>query len=81
MAITRQNITERLYQCSLINNTDVQTSAALTELVLGVTDNTYATAGDVVTALSNGDITNDTYIVYTPENVVDTAKRIVEIYY
>jgi hypothetical protein len=80
MAITKQNITDHLYLTGLINNTAVQTSAQLTELVLGITDNTYTTTGDITTALSNGDITNDTYIVYTPENVVDTAQRILQIY-
>lgn len=80
MSITKQNITDHLYLTGLINNTDLQTSAQLTELVYGITDKTYNNTSSIINDISNGTLTNDTYIVYFPVSKVDTAKRILELY-
>jgi hypothetical protein len=85
--VTRQNVTELLYKASLINNTDLQESEALSNLVLGITENTtYTTTIDIQTAVNNGDITQDTYIAvagpfFAPrEFFVDTAGNILAQY-
>lgn len=80
--VTKQNITELLYKASLINNTDVQESEALSALVIGIYEQTFHDAINVQSAVSNGDITLDTYIVFDKPGVrkVDTAARIIEIY-
>lgn len=80
MLLTKQNITDRLYKAGLINNTDVQTSVALTELMLPVIEQTYNDSAAVTAALSLGTITPDTYIFFRQENIVDTAQRIVDNY-
>ena len=46
MGLTKQNITERLYQAGLINNTAVQNSAALSELIIPVIENSYNNTGE-----------------------------------
>lgn len=81
--VTKQNITELLYKASLINNTDVQESAALSALVVGIVEQGFFTVGDVQLALSAGDITEDTYVFMNAPafgRFVDTAKRIVDNY-
>ena len=85
--VTKQNITELLYKASLINNTDLQESIALSNLVLGITENTtYITTVDIQTAVNNGEITLDTYIAveggaFAPRNFfVDTAGNILAQY-
>jgi hypothetical protein len=80
MGLTKQNITERLYQAGLINNTAVQNSAALSELIIPVIENSYNNTGDISTAISNGTLTPDTYVYYSTIQVVDTAQRIVDNY-
>lgn len=80
--VTKQNITELLYKASLINNTDVQESEALSALVIGIYEQRFNDAISVQTAVNNGDITPDTYILFDVPGVrkVDTAARIIEIY-
>lgn len=80
MLTTKQNITEKLYVAGLINNTELQTSAALTDLVINIPR--YLDTATIITDLSNGDLTPDTYIRYTDivPNIVDTAQRIVDNY-
>ena len=82
--VTKQNITELLYKASLINNTDVQESEALSALVIGIYEQLFNDAISVQTAVSNGDITLDTYVLLDSGGLgvrkVDTAARIIEIY-
>jgi hypothetical protein len=80
MLTTKQNITDKLYKAGLINNTDVQTSAALTDLVINILR--YISTAAITTDLSNGTLTPDTYVRYTgvTPNIVDTAQRIVDNY-
>jgi len=80
--VTKQNITELLYKASLINNTDVQESEALSALVIGIYEQVFNSAVNVQSAVINGDITPDTYILFDapPQRKVDTAARIIEIY-
>lgn len=80
--VTKQNITELLYKASLINNTDVKESEALSALVIGIYEQEYSNAISVQTAVSNGDITLDTYVLLNGggQRKVDTAARIIEIY-
>ena len=80
--VTKQNITELLYKASLINNTDVQESEALSALVIGIYEQYYTDAASVQGAVGNGDITLDTYVLLDGNGVrkVDTAARIIEIY-
>lgn len=80
--VTKQNITELLYKASLINNTDVQESEALSALVIGIYEQRFLDAINVQTAVNNGFITPDTYILFegASQRKVDTAARIIEIY-
>ena len=78
--VTKQNITELLYKASLINNSDVQESAAITALITGICQWHYSNTGDVQNDINNGTLTEDTYIVWNPTATVDTAKRIVDNY-
>lgn len=84
--VTRQNVTELLYKASLINNTDLQESIALSNLVVGITESTYTSTVDIQTDVNNGTITLDTYIFVTGgsfsprEKFVDTAGNILAQY-
>jgi hypothetical protein len=84
--VTKQNITGLLYTASLINNTDLQESEALSNLVVGIVEKSYNTLVDIQTAVTAGDITLDTYIhvegpAFEPRRrFVDTAGRILEQY-
>jgi hypothetical protein len=84
--VTKQNITDLLYKASLINNTDLEVSIALSNIVIGITENVYYNINDVQNAVNNGVITLDTYIeVYGPgfsprERFVDTAGNILAQY-
>jgi hypothetical protein len=84
--VRKQNVTDLLYTASLINNTDLQESIALSNLVLGIAEERYTTLVDIQSAVTAGDITLDTYIyvdsnAFAPrERFVDTAGRILEQY-
>jgi len=84
--VRKQNVTDLLYTASLINNTDLQESIALSNLVLGIAEEPYNTLVDIQNAVTAGDITLDTYILvdgidFVPrERFVDTAGRILEQY-
>lgn len=84
--VTKQNITDLLYKASLINNTDLQESVALTNLVFGIAEQQYTTLVDIQNAVNAGTITLDTYILadgpaFAPRTLfVDTAGRILEQY-
>lgn len=83
--VTKQNVTELIYKNTLINNTNVQQSKALSDLVCGIFEQTYTTAIAVKAAVQNGDITKDTYVFvngleFTPAYYVDTAENIVNTY-
>jgi hypothetical protein len=86
--VTKQNITDLLYKASLINNTDLQESAALSELVSGMLIvGIFGDDTQIQTAVNNGTITLDTYIIadggfFAPRAVpfVDTAGNILAQY-
>jgi hypothetical protein len=88
--VTKQNVTELLYKASLINNTDLQESVALTNLVVGVTENGggtgYTSTVGIQNDLNIGQITLDTYVLvegpaFAPrERFVDTAGNILAQY-
>jgi len=84
--VTKQNITDLLYKASLINNTDLQESVALTNLVFGIVEQQYTTLVDIQNAVNAGTITLDTYILadgvdFAPRLLfIDTAGRILEQY-
>ena len=84
--VTRQNVTELLYKASLINNTDLQESIALSNLVGGIVERTYGSTAGIQTDVNNGTITLDTYILvsggpFAPREVfVDTAGNILAQY-
>ena len=85
--VTRQNVTELLYKASLINNTDLQESIALSNLVSGIYEQQFSDVSEVQTAVNNGDITLDTYVLAEgnfPPNLrnrfVDTAGNILAQY-
>jgi hypothetical protein len=84
--VRKQNLTDLLYTASLINNTDLQESIALSNLVLGIAEEPYNTLADVQNAVTAGTITLDTYILadgvaFAPRSrFVDTAGRILEQY-
>ena len=84
--VTKQNVTELLYKASLINNTDLQESIALSNLVGGIEERTYGSTADIQTDVNNGTITLDTYIFVTGgpfaprERFVDTAGNILAQY-
>ena len=82
---TTQNITSLTYKINGINNSQDKISDAMTALYLGIRG-VYTTTGAIQTAISNGTITNDTYVAYdyvpgpTVKIVVDTAGNILEKY-
>ena len=82
---TTQNITSLTYKINGINNSQDKISEAMTALYLGIRG-VYTSTGAIQTALSNGTITNDTYVAYdyvpgpTVRIVVDTAGNILEKY-
>jgi hypothetical protein len=82
---TTQNITSLTYKINGINNSQDKISEAMTALYLGIRG-VYASTGAIQTAISNGTITNDTYVAYdyvpgpTVRVVVDTAGNILERY-
>lgn len=88
--VTKQNVTELLYKASLINNTDLQESIALSNLAVGITEigpiGGFTNTTDIQTGVDNGEITLDTYILVTGaafaprERFVDTAGNILAQY-
>lgn len=82
---TTQNITSLTYKINGINNSQDKISEAMTALYLGIRG-VYTSTGQIQTALSNGTITNDTYVAYDyvpgppVRVVVDTARNILERY-
>jgi hypothetical protein len=84
--VTKQNITDLLYKASLINNTDLQESVALSNLVVGIIEQSFTGLSNIQNAVTNGDITLDTYIFvegpeFAPrERFVDTAGNILAQY-
>ena len=84
--VTRQNVTELLYKASLINNTDLQESIALSNLVMGIIENAYTNTVDIQTDVNAGNITLDTYVAanspaFAPRILfVDTAGNILAQY-
>ena len=85
--VTKQNVTELLYKASLINNTDLQVSEALTNLIIGVVElNIFSSTAAIQTEVNLGNITLDTYVAvnspaFAPRNFfVDTAGRILAQY-
>jgi len=84
--VTKQNITDLLYKASLINNTDLQESEALSNLVVGIAEQHYTNLVDIQNAVTAGNITLDTYIyadgpAFAPRGrFVDTAGNILAQY-
>ena len=84
--VTKQNVTELLYKASLINNTDLQESIALSNLVGGIVEQKFITVADIQNAVNTGQITLDTYIYadgapFAPrQRFVDTAGNILAQY-
>ena len=88
--VTKQNSTERIYKTTLINNTDLQQSQALSELIVAVWENGYFnTPLQVQSAVTSGAITLDTYVfadgaagaAFAPRvRFVDTAANIIKDY-
>jgi hypothetical protein len=85
--VTKQNSTERIYKTTLINNTDLQQSQALSELIVAIVENgTFNTPVDVQNAVTSGAITLDQYVLadgiaFLPRpRFVDTAANIIKDY-
>lgn len=84
--VTKQNVTELVYKNTLINNTDVQTSEALSDLVGGIYEQFFTNTTTLQNALADGDVTEDTYVLvegpaFAPRaRFVDTVKRILDNY-
>jgi hypothetical protein len=84
--VTKQNVTDLLYKATLINNTDLQESIALSNLVAGIAESLYTNLVDIQNALTAGTISLDTYIyvngpAFAPrERFVDTAGNILAQY-
>lgn len=85
--MTKQNSTERIYKTTLINNTDLQQSQALSELIAAVYETgTFSTLLQVKNAVISGGITLDQYIIadgvaFAPRfRFVDTAANIIKDY-
>jgi len=84
--VRKQNVTDLLYTASLINNTDLQESIALSNLVVGIAEQPYNSLVGIQNAVTAGAITLDTYIyvdgvAFAPRTrFVDTAGRILEQY-
>ena len=80
---TTQNITSLTYKATGINNSERTISEAMSALYVGIWQwGTYDNTGDIQNAISNGDITPDTYIAWKgPERpIVDTAGNLIELY-
>jgi hypothetical protein len=84
--VRKQNVTDLLYTASLINNTDLQESIALSNLVLGIAEQAYNSLVNIQNAVTDGPITLDTYILavgddFAPrDRFVATAGNILELY-
>lgn len=84
--VTKQNVTELLYKASLINNTDLQESEALSNLVGGIFERTFVSTANIQNAVDTGQITLDTYVLvvgssFAPRDIfVDTAGNILAQY-
>lgn len=84
--VIKQNITDLIYETTLINNTDLQQSIALSNLMGGIFETSYNTPTEVQDAITAGTITPDTYvfangIAFAPRNrFVDTAGNIVKTF-
>lgn len=81
---TTQNITGLTYKINGINNSQDKISEAMTALYFGINQwGTYTNTGNIQTAVNNGEITLDTYIVFSLNpgfRRVDTAGHILEVY-
>lgn len=81
--MTKQNSTERIYKTTLINNTDVQQSEALSEVIVAVFENGYFNnATDVQNAVTSGAVTLNQYVILDGLGTrkVDTAENIIKDY-
>ncbi len=85
--MTKQNSTERIYKTTLINNTDLQQSQALSEVIVAVYETgSYSTPLQVQSDVTSGAITLDQYVIadgvaFAPrERFVDTAANIIKNY-
>ena len=81
--MTKQNSTERIYKTTLINNTDLQQSQALSEVIVAVYENGYFnTPLQVQTAVLSGGVTLNQYVILDGGGVrkVDTAENIIKDY-
>lgn len=81
---TTQNITGLTYKINGINNSQDKISEAMTALYFGINQwGAYSNTGNIESAVINGEITLDTYIVFSPNpgfRRVDTAGHILEVY-
>lgn len=71
--VTRQNITDKLYRLSLINNTDPELSNELTQFVGGLLERIYTDKNEIQNAINNGELTGDTYILWPLAVVVPSG--------
>lgn len=85
--VRKQNITDLLYKASLPNNTDLEESIALSNIVAAIYETSVFTdTTQIQIAISSGDITLDTYILvegaaFLPrDRFVDTAGNILAQY-
>jgi ABC-type uncharacterized transport system involved in gliding motility auxiliary subunit len=85
--VTKQNSTERIYKTTLINNTDLQQSQALSELIVAISERGfYSTPLQVQSDVTSGGITLDQYVIadgvaFAPRfRFVDTAANIIKDY-
>jgi len=78
-----QNITSLTYKATGINNSAKTISKAMSALYVGIWQHgVYDNTGDIQNAISNGDITIDTYIAWKAlgRPIVDTAGNLIELY-
>lgn len=80
-----QNITALTYKATGINNSAKTISEAMTALYFGIAQwGTYVSTVNIQTAITNGDITLDTYIAFDGGPgvglKVDTAGNLIELY-
>ena len=80
-----QNITALTYKATGINNSQDKISEAMTALYFGIAQwGIYQSTVNIQTAITNGDITLDTYIAFDGGpaigRLVDTAGNILELY-
>jgi len=81
--MNKQNSTERIYKATLINNSDVQQSQALSEIIVAVWENGFFnTPIAVQNAVNSGGITLNQYVILDGGGVrkVDTAENIIKDY-